>query len=132
MTTHLRLPDPADVESSRRRLVLGLALLTALVEIAVLAEVIPGIEIGDIAVSASLLPGLALAVACGSRLLGRSAGLRRDGTHRLHAPHPGVAHGEHRVRSVVVSGDLVEHRGNLFRLLAEIRGRHATQSIQRG
>lgn len=73
MTTHLRLPDPADVESSRRRLVLGLALLTALVEIAVLAEVIPGIEIGDIAVSASLLPGLALAVACGSRLLGRSA-----------------------------------------------------------
>src|SRR5690606_35539666 len=61
---------------SRRRLVLLAAALTTLTEIAVLAEVTPSIEMGGIGVSMSVIPALALGVACGDRLLGRSS-LRR-------------------------------------------------------
>ena len=59
--------------SSRRTLVLGLAGITMLVEIADIARLMPPLEIGGLPLSFSLLPAMALALACGSRLLGRSA-----------------------------------------------------------
>jgi hypothetical protein len=62
----------ATVLTSRRSLVLALSGLTALVEIADIIGALPSIPIGGLQLSASLLPALALALACGSRLLGRS------------------------------------------------------------
>jgi hypothetical protein len=57
---------------SRRRLVLGMALVTMLVEIAAIAGALPPIWIGPIPVPLSFLPGMGLAAVCGERLLGRS------------------------------------------------------------
>lgn len=62
----------ATVLTSRRTLVLALSGLTALVELADVMGALPGIEIGGLTLSSSLIPSLALALACGSRLLGRS------------------------------------------------------------
>ncbi|MCB0986519.1 MAG: hypothetical protein KDB09_02000 [Acidimicrobiales bacterium] len=61
---------------SRRRAVLTAAAATVLTEVAVLAGITPRLQVGDMAVSMSIIPGLALAVACGDRLFGRSS-LRR-------------------------------------------------------
>ncbi|MCB1038014.1 MAG: CPBP family intramembrane metalloprotease [Acidimicrobiales bacterium] len=62
----------ASVLTTRRSLVLALSGLTALVELADVMGALPGIEIGGLTLSTSLIPSLALALACGSRLLGRS------------------------------------------------------------
>lgn len=59
--------------SSRRTLVLGLSGITMLVEILSIAGLVPKLWIGGIPLSFSLLPAMALGLACGSRLLGRSA-----------------------------------------------------------
>jgi hypothetical protein len=61
---------------SRRRIVLVAAAFTTATEIAVLAGVAPYLELGGLSLSLSAVPGLALAVACGDRLFGRSS-LRR-------------------------------------------------------
>ncbi|MBK6855960.1 MAG: hypothetical protein IPG97_05210 [Microthrixaceae bacterium] len=61
---------------SRRRIVLVAATLTVITEVAVLVGVTPRLQVGDMAISLSIIPGLALAVACGDRLFGRSS-LRR-------------------------------------------------------
>ena len=57
---------------SRRRLVLTMALVTVLVEIAGIAGAIPPIWVGGIPIPVSFLPGMGLAAVCGERLLGRS------------------------------------------------------------
>ncbi|WP_421118193.1 type II CAAX prenyl endopeptidase Rce1 family protein [Aquihabitans daechungensis] len=62
--------------SNRRTLVLGLSGITMLVEVLSLAHLLPPLWIGGIGLSFSLLPAMALGLACGSRLLGRS-GVRR-------------------------------------------------------
>jgi hypothetical protein len=62
--------------SNRRTLVLGLSGITMLVEILSIAGLVPKLWIGGLPLSFSLLPAMALGLACGSRLLGRSA-LRR-------------------------------------------------------
>jgi hypothetical protein len=59
--------------SNRRTLVLGLSGITMLVEVLSLAHLLPPLWIGGLGLSFSLLPAMALALACGSRLLGRSA-----------------------------------------------------------
>jgi hypothetical protein len=64
--------ERATILASRRMLVLALSGLTALVEVADIMGAIPSIPIGGLNLSASLLPALALGLACGSRLLGRS------------------------------------------------------------
>jgi hypothetical protein len=58
--------------SNRRTLVLGLSGITMIVEILSLAHLLPPLWIGGLGLSFSLLPATALALACGSRLLGRS------------------------------------------------------------
>jgi hypothetical protein len=58
---------------SRRTLVLALAGVTAATEAAAVAGVVPDLPIGELRLSIALLPALVLAVACGARLLGRSA-----------------------------------------------------------
>lgn len=69
------IPAPGRVEqlSNRRTLVLGLAGITMLVEILDIAQLVPSLPVGGLNLSLSLLPAMALALACGSRLLGRSA-----------------------------------------------------------
>lgn len=62
--------------SSRRNLVLALSGVTAATEVAAIAGWLPDITIGGLPLSMSLIPALVLALACGSRLLGRS-GMRR-------------------------------------------------------
>lgn len=57
---------------SRRRLVLTMALVTTVVEIAAIAGAVPPIEVGGIPIPLSFLPGMGLAAVCGERLLGRS------------------------------------------------------------
>jgi len=59
--------------SDRRTLVLGLSGITMVVEILSIAGLVPKLWIGGLPLSFSLLPSMALALACGSRLLGRSA-----------------------------------------------------------
>ena len=61
---------------SRRRIVLVAAAVTTVTEIFVLAGVSPQIEMGGVSLTLSVIPALALAVACGDRLFGRSS-LRR-------------------------------------------------------
>ena len=56
----------------RRQLVLALAGVTTFTEVLSIAGLVPDIEIGGLPLSMSLLPALALGLACGSRLLGRS------------------------------------------------------------
>ncbi len=68
-------PDIGE-RGSRRRLVLVAALATTVTEVLVLTGVTPRIAMGGLQLSMSILPGLALAVACGDRLFGRSS-LRR-------------------------------------------------------
>lgn len=58
--------------STRRTLVLALAGITTLTEIASFGGLIPTIPMGGLDLSASLIPALLLGLACGSRLLGRS------------------------------------------------------------
>lgn len=72
------MPKPTRVEqlSSRRTLVLGLSGITMIVEILSYGGLLPNLWIGGIPLSFSLLPAMALGLACGSRLLGRS-GVRR-------------------------------------------------------
>ncbi|MCU1372371.1 MAG: hypothetical protein JWO77_3565 [Ilumatobacteraceae bacterium] len=72
------VPRPTRVEqlSSRRTLVLGLCGITMVVEILSYAGLLPNLWVGGIPLSFSLLPAMALGLACGSRLLGRS-GVRR-------------------------------------------------------
>jgi Type II CAAX prenyl endopeptidase Rce1-like len=67
--------SPSRVEqlSNRRTLVLGLSGITMLVEILDIAGLVPALQVGELSLSFSLLPAMALALACGSRLLGRSA-----------------------------------------------------------
>ncbi len=71
-------PSATRVEqlSNRRTLVLGLSGITMIVEILSIAELVPKLWIGGLPLSFSLLPAMALGLACGSRLLGRS-GIRR-------------------------------------------------------
>ena len=59
--------------SNRRTLVLGLSGITMLVEILSIGGLVPKLWIGGLPLSFSLLPAMALGLACGSRLLGRSA-----------------------------------------------------------
>ncbi len=66
-------PTRVDRISNRRTLVLGLSGITMIVEILGLAHLLPPLWIGGLGLSFSLLPATALALACGSRLLGRSA-----------------------------------------------------------
>lgn len=68
-------PDIGE-KGSRRRLVLVAATVTTVTEVLVLAGVTPRIAMGGLQISMSIVPGLALAVACGDRLFGRSS-LRR-------------------------------------------------------
>ncbi|WP_426570835.1 CPBP family glutamic-type intramembrane protease [Aquihabitans sp. McL0605] len=75
--------DPADTAaaqaprferlSTRRTLVLALAGITTLTELLSFTGRIPTIPMGGLELSASLIPALALGLACGSRLLGRSS-----------------------------------------------------------
>lgn len=60
-------------QGSRRELVLVLAAFTMVIEVAVLAGLVPMITIGGLRLSASLVPALVLGIACGARLLGRSS-----------------------------------------------------------
>lgn len=69
-------PSRVEQVSSRRSLVLGLSGVTMVVEVLSIAGLVPKLWIGGISLSFSLLPALALGLACGSRLLGRS-GVRR-------------------------------------------------------
>ena len=62
--------------SHRRLLVLALAGVTAATEAASVGDWIPKLQIAGLAISASLLPALVLAMACGARLLGRSRSRR--------------------------------------------------------
>ncbi len=71
------LADDAPV-GSRRRLVLAMAAFTTFVEVLSVAGLVPTIPIGSLDLPLSTIPALALAVACGERLLGRS-------THRTAA-----------------------------------------------
>lgn len=64
----LALPSP----TRRRRLILGIATFTALTEVLYVAGLVPGVRIGTLDLSLGIIPALGLAVACGSRLLGRS------------------------------------------------------------
>lgn len=57
---------------SRRRLVLTMALVTVLVEIAAMSGAVEPIWVGGIPIPLSFLPGMGLAAVCGERLLGRS------------------------------------------------------------
>ncbi|MBX3286705.1 MAG: hypothetical protein KF703_15250, partial [Actinobacteria bacterium] len=57
---------------SRRRLVLTMALVTTLVEIAAQAGVVEPLWVGGIPIPVSFVPGMGLAAVCGERLLGRS------------------------------------------------------------
>lgn len=57
---------------SRRRLVLTMALVTMLVEIASITGALPPLWVGGIPIPLSFLPGMGLAAVCGERLLGRS------------------------------------------------------------
>jgi len=61
---------------NRRSVVLALAAATVVVEICSYGGVVPTIPIGNLAISASIVPGLLLALACGERLLGRSRARR--------------------------------------------------------
>lgn len=63
-------PSPAARRPNRRPAVIGLSLLTAVVEVAALAGAMPGIDIGRIRLSASVVPAAVLAVVCGGRLFG--------------------------------------------------------------
>ncbi len=70
-------PDPSSLATdapagSRRRLVLGMALFTTVVEILSIADLVPSVPIGGLELPLSVVPALGLAVACGDRLLGRS------------------------------------------------------------
>ncbi len=58
---------------NRRMVVLALCGITALTEVADIAGLVPPIEIAGLNLSMSTLPAMALACACGSRLLGRSS-----------------------------------------------------------
>lgn len=58
---------------SRRRLVLAMAMFTTLVETLSVGGLLPSVEIGGLSLSLALIPALALGVACGDRLLGRSS-----------------------------------------------------------
>jgi hypothetical protein len=58
---------------NRRTVVLALAGVTALTEVAAIAGMLPALVVGGLPLSLSVLPAMALACACGSRLLGRSA-----------------------------------------------------------
>ena len=62
--------------SRRRLLVLALAGVTAATEAASVGGWIPKLQVADLAISASLLPALVLAMACGARLLGRARSRR--------------------------------------------------------
>ncbi len=68
-TAALRTDAPA---GSRRRLVLAMALVTMLVEIAGITGSVPPLWVGGIPIPLSFLPGMGLAAVCGERLLGRS------------------------------------------------------------
>ena len=68
---------------SRRPLVLGLAALTVAVEVGSYANVVPSVEISHLRISTSIVPGLALALACGGRLLGRSTTRRASAAYWL-------------------------------------------------
>jgi hypothetical protein len=57
---------------SRRRLVLGAAAVTVAAAVAGQVGALPTIPLGGLELSFSLVPALALGVACGNRLLGRS------------------------------------------------------------
>jgi hypothetical protein len=58
---------------SRRNLVLTLAGVTSVTEAASVGHLLPDLPVGALDLSIALLPALVLAIACGSRLLGRSA-----------------------------------------------------------
>jgi membrane protease YdiL (CAAX protease family) len=58
---------------NRRKVVLALSGVTALTEVADIAGLVPPIELAGLSLSMSTLPAMALACACGSRLLGRSS-----------------------------------------------------------
>jgi hypothetical protein len=62
----------ASVLTTRRSLVLALAALTTLTEVADLLGVFESFALGGIYLPVSIIPALALGLACGSRLLGRS------------------------------------------------------------
>lgn len=62
----------ASVLTTRRALVLALAGLTTLTELAFVLGVLPSVDLGEYSISVSIVPALALGLACGSRLLGRS------------------------------------------------------------
>lgn len=66
----------APARPSRRTLVLVLAAFTVVVEVCSYANILPTIDVDGLPISASVIPGLALALACGDRLLGRSAARR--------------------------------------------------------
>jgi hypothetical protein len=62
--------------SRRRLLVLSLAGVTAATEAAFVAGLLPRLQVAGLGISPSLLPALVLAIACGSRLLGRARSRR--------------------------------------------------------
>lgn len=68
-----KAPTRLERLSTRRTLVLVLSGITMLTEAADIAHIVPFIPVGGLDLSASLLPALALGLACGSRLLGRSS-----------------------------------------------------------
>ncbi len=61
------------IDARRQRAVLVAALVTALVELAGLAELLPGLTVGRIGLSPALLPALVVGVLLGRRWLGRPA-----------------------------------------------------------
>lgn len=64
------------VRGARRTVVLVLAAITALTEVASVAGSLPYLGVADLDVSASLIPAVLLAVACGTRLFGRARSRR--------------------------------------------------------
>lgn len=57
----------------RRRLIVATAFFTIVVEALGTADLVPSVRIGALDLQLSVIPALALAVACGSRLIGRSS-----------------------------------------------------------
>src|SRR5690349_1195179 len=68
-------PPPRPLTRSRQKVVLGLSLLAAVVEILGLMRIIPGIDVGRFTVSPSVIPAFVIAGLLGRRIAGRARDL---------------------------------------------------------
>lgn len=70
---------------TRRRAVLAMAAFTVIVEILGMFDLLPFIRVGALDLPLSIIPALALAVACGNRLAGRSTTFSRAAAYWIAA-----------------------------------------------